>query len=272
MLAHLSPIRFLAQLWQRRHLIRQLTSREIQGRYRGSVLGVLWAFVTPLFLLGVYTVVFGTVFRARWPMRPDAPIAQISIILFCGLLAFNFFGECLNRAASLIVNVPNYVKKVVFPIEVLPVVVVGSALFQAGISLGLLVAANFLLTRQMPVTLLLVPVIGLPLVAITLGLTWLLASLGVFLRDVSSVVALALQALFFMTPVFYPVEAVPEALRPWLMANPLTAQVEMLRGVVLWGRLPDWRVFAAWCAGSAAFMLLGYAWFMRSKRAFADVL
>jgi lipopolysaccharide transport system permease protein len=271
-IAHLNPIRFGRHLWRHRHLVAQLTRREIESRYRGSALGLLWAFVTPLFLLAVYTFVFGTVFKARWPSRPDAPLAQLSVILFCGLIVFNLFAECLNRAGTLIVSVPNYVKKVVFPIEVLPLVVLGSALFQAAVSLALLVAANLFITHEVPVTLLLAPLVCLPLFAISLGLTWVLSSLGVFLRDVSPVIALLLQALFFTTPVFYPVEAVPPSFRIWLQLNPLTPQIEMFRGVVLWGTLPDWRVYAAWSAGALAIMLAGYAWFMRSKRAFADVL
>ncbi|MGH9161081.1 MAG: ABC transporter permease [Vicinamibacteraceae bacterium] len=272
MIAHLNPIRFARHLWRQRHLIAQLTGREVQSRYRGSALGLLWSLLTPLFLLVVYAFVFGTVFKARWPQGDDANLRTLSLILFAGLIVFGLFSECVARAGTLVVSVPNYVKKVVFPIEVLPVVLVGAALFQASINVGILTVANWLITGRVPPTVLLTPVAAVPLVCLTLGITWVLASLGVFLRDVAQAVGLMLQALFFLTPIFYPLEAAPPAFRQLLFLNPLTANVEAFRAVLLWGHAPDWRTFGVSLAVSVTVMLLGYAAFMRSKRGFADVL
>jgi lipopolysaccharide transport system permease protein len=268
----LGPLGLARTLWRHHHLIQQFTRRDVEGRYRGSFLGLLWSFVNPLILLGVYTLVFGVIFRGRWGQFPNESLGYFALAVFSGLIVTNAFGECANRAAGLIVSVPNYVKKVVFPLEVLPVSVLGAALFHALVSLAVLVIANLVLTRTVHITLLLLPVVLAPLVFLSLGTAWFLASLGVFIRDIHYAVILCTQLLPFVTPVFYPIAAVPEPFRTLIALNPLTPVVESLRAIVLWGLLPNFRDVALALVVSGLLMLWGYAWFMKTKKAFADVL
>jgi len=269
---YLSPVALGRDLWRHRELIRQFTRREVEGRYRGSLLGVFWSFVHPLALLLIYTFVFGIVFRARWPDARTRGLLEFALVLFGGIVVFGIFSECVNRAAGIIVAVPNYVRKVVFPLEVLPVSVLGSALFHALVSLAILLVAELIHSGRIHPTVVLLPLALLPLVLLSLGLTWFLASLGVFLRDIGYAVPLAVQVLFFVTPVLYPLENVPEPFRTFVRLNPLTAAVENFRRLVFRGTLPDWGELAAWTALTGLVTLLGYAWFMKTKRGFADVV
>ena len=271
-LHYLNPIKMARNLWHHRDLIRQFTRRDIEGRYKGSYLGLLWSFINPLVMLAIYTFVFGIVFQARWSTTETGGLSEFALILFCGLTAFNVFSECMGRAAIIIIGVPNYVKKVVFPLEILPVSVLGSALFHSLISLAILLVANLLITGTFQWTLLLLPVVVLPLLFLSLGLMWFLASLGVFIRDINYTVALVVQVLFFLTPIFYKLEKIPEPLQTFIRFNPLTSIVENVRRVVLWGLLPSGIGFALWMALTGGVMILGYAWFMKTKKAFADVL
>ena len=271
-LRHLNPIRLAVSLWSHRNLIAQFTRREIEGRYRSSVLGFGWSFVTPLVLLLIYTFVFGIVFRSRWPGSTTDRLAEFGLILFAGLTAFNVFSECVLRASSLIVAVPNYVKRVVFPLEVLPVSVLGSALFHAGISLAVLLTAQIVVAGRLQWSIAWLPLAALPLIFLSLGLTWFLSSLGVFFRDLNYALTLVVQVLFFVTPIFYPLEQVPPALRGPIRLNPLTPIVENFRRSIFGGTTPEWGDLAAWIAATAIVMIFGYAWFMKTKKAFADVL
>jgi homopolymeric O-antigen transport system permease protein len=269
---YLDPVSFVRHLWRHRDLIRQFTRREVEGRYRGSFLGLFWSFLHPLALLAIYTFLSGVVFRARWPGSTSGGLGEFALLLFCGLVAFNVLAECVNRASGLILAVPSYVKKVVFPLEVLPVALLGSALFHALASLAVLLAFGFLARGSLSWTVALVPLAMVPLVFLTLGLTWVLASLGVFLRDLGSATPLLVQVLFFATPVIYPLESVPEPLRGALHLNPMTWVVEAFRRLIFRGEVLNWVVLAAWALATGAFMLLGYAWFMKSKKGFADVM
>jgi homopolymeric O-antigen transport system permease protein len=269
---HLRPIGLAAHLWGHRRLIWQFARREVEGRYRASFLGILWSFVHPLTLLLVYTWVFGVIFRARWPATRTGRLGEFALVLFSGLVVFNVFAECLSRAPGLIVAVPSYVKKVVFPLEVLPVSLLASAAFHGLVSLALLLVFCRIVLGELPWTVLLIPLVALPAVFLCLGLTWLVASLGVFLRDLGHLVPLLVQVVFFMTPVIYPADAVPERFRVVMSLNPLAWVVENVRRLLFAGALPDWAGLGAWAAASAAVMVLGYAWFMKTKRGFADVL
>lgn len=271
-LSLLSPTAAARNLWRHRELIAQFTRREVEGRYRGSFLGLLWAFITPLVLLLIYTFVFGVIFQARWPQARSESLGEFAVILFAGLLTFNIFSECVTRAPGLVVGVPNYVKKVVFPLEILPVSVLGAALFHAAVSLAILLAAHLLAGGALHWTILLLPLVLLPLIGLSLGLGWFLASLGVFVRDLGNAIGLVVQVLFFLTPVFYAVETVPEPYRQLLLLNPLAAIVADVRAVVLWGAMPAWLNLINTSLLTALLALLGYAWFARTKKAFADVL
>lgn len=270
--AQANPAVFLPVLWRHRHLIRQLTWREVTGRYRSSALGFAWSFVTPLVMLGLYTFVFGTVFKARWPGSGTGNLGEFGLMLFAGLTAFGLFSECVNRAPSLITSSPNYVKKVVFPLEVLAVSVLGSALFHTGISVLILIVAQQIVSGAPVWTAVFLPFVLLPLVCLALGLSWFLASLGVFLRDIGHTVTLIMQVLFFLTPIFYPREALPERLRFIIDLNPLAPIVDNVRRVSVLGLPPRWEGLAFSMVVGCVVLCLGHAWFAKSKRAFADVI
>lgn len=272
LLGRVSPVAMARNLWRFRALTLQFTRREIEGRYRGSFLGLLWSFITPLVLLLVYTFVFGVIFQSRWPEARSGDLNEFAVIIFAGLLTFNLFSEVVTRAPSLVVSVPNYVKKVVFPLEILPVAALGAALFHAGVSLLILLGAHLLSGGVLHWTLLLLPVVLLPLLLLALGIAWFLASLGVYIRDIGNAIGLVVQVLFFLSPIFYTAESVPEPFRSILLLNPLSPVIEHVRRVTLWGELPAWSALSAGIIGGAAVMLAGYAWFRQTSKGFADVL
>lgn len=266
-----NPLEAVKSLWQHKSLVLALAQRDVVGRYRGSIFGILWSFLNPLFMLMVYTFVFSVVFKARWGAQSDSR-ADFAINLFAGMIVFNLFSECVGRSASLIAHNANYVKKVVFPIEILPCVNLCSALFHGSISL-LVWMLFFVCYRGFPfVEGLALPLVLLPLLILTLGLSWLIASLGVFLRDISQVISLAISVLLFVSPVFYPISAVPGSLQ-WLMRlNPISESIEQVRGVLLFGQLPNPFIYGAHLAFSLLITWGCFAWFQKSRRAFADVL
>lgn len=256
-----------------RSLISQLVRREVAGRYRGSALGLLWSFFNPVLMLAVYTFVFSVVFRARWGQdQGHESRAEFALILFAGLMVFNFFAESINRAPLLVVGNANYVTKVVFPLEVLPVVSMGAAGFHLLVS-ALVWLVFYLLFVGMPhATLLLLPLALLPLVLLTAGFSWVLASLGTYLRDVAQVTAVATSVLLFLSPIFYPLSALPPHLQFAVQASPLTAAVEDCRSVLVWGHGLDWVGWAARTFFAALLAWLGFAWFQKTRKGFADVL
>lgn len=250
----------------------QCTRREIEGRYRGSHLGVLWALLTPLLMLGVFTFVFSVIFQARWSATGSETHTDVALIIFTGMIAFNVFGECANRAPGLILSNRNYVKKVVFPLEILPASVLGSSLMHSFFSLAVVLLGLLVLHGQLHWSVLYLPLCYIPLAALALGVGWFLSSIGVFVRDLDSLVPVLTQLWFFLTPIVYPISAVPQSLRPWLQLNPLVIRVENLRRVLLWGLPPEWGALGILTLCSLAFMLAGYMWFMKIKGAFAYVI
>lgn len=267
-----SPREMFASGWRNRSLIKALVVREILGRYQGSVFGLLWSFFNPVLLLAVYTFVFSVVFKARWGGPGDESQMHFAVILFVGILVHGLFAEVANRAPSLILSNPNYVKKVVFPLEILPVVALGSALFHLCISLLVLLATLLLLNGAVHWTALFFPLVLLPLVVFTLGIAWMLASLGVFLRDVNHVIGLITMLMMFLSPVFYPITAVPEIYRPWIYANPLTFILKASRDVLIRGQMPEWGGLFVYGVIASAVAWAGFAWFQKTRKGFADVL
>jgi len=255
-----------------RYLIWQLAKREIIGRYRGSALGLAWSLIHPMLMLVVYTFVFAVVFRARWGVGEAETKGDFALVLFAGLIINNLFAECINRAPTLIVQNINYVKKVVFPLEVLPLVSAGSAVFHAGVSLVVLLVAQLILRHSLPWTIVLFPLLITPLLIATIGASWFLASLGVYLRDVAHLTGLFTTVMLFMSPVFYPVSALPVELQPWLSLNPLTFILEAGRGLLLFGQIPNLFVCAGYWLGSLVVATLGFWWFQHTRQGFADVL
>ena len=260
-------------LWRNRQLIVQMTKREVVGRYKGSAMGIAWSFFNPVFMLVVYTFVFSEIFKSRWGgASGNDSKTEFALVLFVGMIVLNLFSEVLNRAPSLILANVNYVKKVVFPIEILPVIAMGAALFHCLISLVVLLVAFSIFNGFLQWTALFLPFVMLPLVIISTGFSWVLASLGVFLRDVGQTIAILTTVLMFLSPVFYPVTAVPERFRPYIMANPLTFIIEQARDVLIWGNFPDWAGLGVYIVAASAVAWGGYAWFQKTRKGFADVL
>ena len=259
-------------LWRNRQLIVQMSRREVAGRYRGSVVGLAWSFFNPVLMLAVFTFVFSVVFQARWGVGGEETKTQFAVVLFVGMIVHGLLAEVLNRSPGLILGNVNYVKKVVFPLEILPVVSMGAALFHSLISFGVLLLAFALFNGYLHLTAILAPLVVLPLVILTLGLAWMLASLGVYLRDVGQTIGIITTILLFLAPVFYPISALPEAMRPWIMANPLTFIIEQAREVLIWGRLPNWIGLGLYTLIAMAVAWAGYAWFQKTRKGFADVL
>jgi lipopolysaccharide transport system permease protein len=266
-----SPFAMFDGLLHHRSLVWQLTKREVLGRYRGSLMGLAWSWFHPLLMLGVYTFVFSVIFSARWAGTESQGVGMAPI-LFTGMLMHGLFAECANRAPTLILSNPNLVKKVVFPLDVLQWVVMGSALFHAAAGLAVLLAVSFLQSSAVPWTALLIPLVLLPLVLLTMGVGWFLAATGVFLRDLGQAMGLVTSVLLFLSPVFYPVSAIPEHYRPLLRLNPLTFIIEQARDVLIWGTPPDWFELALYTVAGFFVASVGFWWFQRARRGFADVL
>ena len=264
----------LQVLVRQRTLLYQLTRRDVEIRYRGSSLGLLWSMINPLFLLAVYTFVFGTIYKGnKWPGRTHTGVLDFALIIFCGLITMLLFTEPVTRSATAIVGVPNYVKKVVFPLELIPASMVFSAVFHFVMSFIILIVCALVFEGVPPVTILALPLALLPVVLFGLGFAWFLASLGVFVRDLVYIVQIAVQILLFLTPVFYPDSLVPKGARPFLLSmNPLAHAVNNVRKMVLFGGPINWGVLVAWIAVSALFAIAGFRWFTRTKTAFADVI
>lgn len=242
------------------------------GRYKGSVMGLAWSFFNPVLMLTVYTFVFSVVFKARWGTDGDDSKTQFAVALFVGLMMHGLFSEVLNRAPSLILANTNYVKKVVFPLEILPVIATGAALFHTLVSLCVLLTAFLLFNGYLHWTVVFFPLVLLPLVVLTLGIAWVLTALGVFLRDVGQTIGIVTMVFMFLSPVFYPVTSLPEAFRPWFILNPLTFIIEQAREVIIWGHLPNFGGLAIYSLGATLMAWLGFVCFQKTRRGFADVL
>lgn len=264
----------IRSLYHHRDLIWNLTKREISSTYQGSFLGRLWTILVPLVMIGVYTFVFSVIFQAKWntdSVQPT-PKGEFALILFTGLTAFNIFSVVTNRSPGLILSVPNYVKKVVFPLEILPVVATVSAVITSLINVTVILIGSMIIYGGIARSIWLLPLMYLPLILLTLGLAWFLSSLGVFIRDVGQTIGVIVQVLFFLTPIVYSIDLLPETFRFWVSLNPLVPILDGFRGVLLWNQKPDWEAWLIMTVLCAVFSLLGYAWFMLTKKGFADVM
>ena len=262
----------IASVWRNRWLTIQMVKREVLGRYRGSTLGLAWSFFYPVVMLAVYTFVFSVVFKARWGTGGEESKANFAIILFVGMIVHGLFAECVNRAPGLILSNVNYVKKVIFPLEILPWVAMGSALFHALISLAVLLIAQFVLNFSLPWTAIFFPLVILPLVIATMGFAWVLSATGVYVRDISQMTGIITTVLLFVSPVFYPVSALPIEYRGWLLLNPLTFVIEEARNVLIWGRVIDWPRWGISVLAGFTIAWVGFWWFQKVRKGFADVL
>jgi len=262
----------VASLWRNRQLLGQLTRREVLGRYRGSLMGLAWSFFNPLLMLAVYTFVFSVVFDARWGTGEPTSRVQFALVLFVGVIVHGVISEGINKAPALILGNASYVKRVIFPLEILPWVVVGSAIFHAIISLAILLVAQLLFGGGIPATALWLPLVLLPIVPMTMGLTWLLAATGVFIRDIAQLTGIITTVLMFMAPVFYPISALPEQYRKWLYLNPITYIIEQARAVLFAGSAPDWPGLTLYSVVALLVAAAGFWWFQMTRKGFADVV
>lgn len=272
LMALLDPVGACRNLWSHRELIRQFTRREIAIRTKGSALGLFWVLLNPVLTAALYTFVFNLILESRWDKLGGKP-AEFPLTLLLGTTLFQIFADTAVGAPGLVVSRPNYVTKVVFPLEVLAVASLGANLFYALVTLVVIIAGGVALLGVFSQTMWLAPLALLPLLAFTLGCGWFLAALGVYVRDVGQIVGLLVgKILMFLTPLFYNIERVPDKYR-WLVEfNPLTPMVDNLRRTLFWGEMPAWDGLAWTSALGLAAMLFGYAFFQKARRGFADVL
>jgi lipopolysaccharide transport system permease protein len=266
----LSPLALARSIFRHRHLLTRLVTRDVAGKYQGSFAGVLWSLITPLMMLCIYMFVFGWVFNPR-RAAPDANLTEFGLMLFAGMLAHGLLSECLIRSTSAVLAQPSYVKKVVFPVELLPLTVVGSACVQYLIGLAVLLGA-IALVQGLSWHVLLLPVVMLPLVLLSAGVALAVSALAVYLRDIAQVTGLLSTVLMFLSPVFYPLSALPEAMRGWILLNPLSVPIEASRAVLLHASLPDWGQWGLHGLACAVLAWFGWAIFQATRRGFADVL
>lgn len=269
-LPHWRPWSIFLSFWTHRALVVQLAKREVVKRYRGSALGLVWAMAYPLMILVIYTFVFRVIFKAQW--QQEGSHVDYALILFAGLIVYNFFSECLGAAPALLQNHQSYVKKVVFPLEILPWVLIGNALFHAVVSVLVLIAGLLVIQKELPWTLIFLPVVWVPLLLLTIGFTWIVSSLSVYLRDIGQVVSVGLVLLMFVSPILYPVSAIPESIEPYAFLNPLTPILVQARQVAVFGEMPSPVMWIAMMAVTWLFAWAGLIWFQKTRAGFADVL
>ncbi|MEO5607352.1 MAG: ABC transporter permease [Polaromonas sp.] len=255
-----------------RSLLWQFARREVLGRYRGSLLGLTWSFLTPLLMLGVYSFVFIGVFKARWPGMEKGGGVEFALQVFAGLVVFNLFAEVAGRAPNLVVEQPNLVKKVIFPVELLTWITVLSGLFHLLISVASLLIVLLIARGGLPVTALALPLVLLPFLPFLLGLGWFLSALGVFVRDVGQMMSMVVSLTMFMSPVFYSVATLDARWRFWMHLNPLTLIIEQVRTVVLLGQWPAWGALGLYALLACLFAMAGAIFFQMTRKGFADVL
>jgi lipopolysaccharide transport system permease protein len=258
-------------LANRADLLWALSKRDILQKYRGSMLGLCWSFITPLVLLGIYTVVFGTIIKMSWGPE-DTGLGGFAIMLFCGMIPFNFFSEVLTRSSQVIPGSPNYVKRISFPTEILPFMVNISGLVHALISLVILMIAQLLLVGEIAWTAALVVLVWIPVVISALACSLFVAAVGVFVRDLPHFMGLAFSALFFLTPIIYPASRVPEKLRFILFINPIAFAASNIRKLLVYGLTPNWISLLLYTAVSLAALYIAMLYFDNIKRRFADVI
>lgn len=261
----------LEKIFRNKYLVKKLIIRDIKNKYKGSVLGMVWQWIVPIMMLGVYTFVFSEVFQARWNANVNDKY-QFAMTMFCGLSVFNVLAEVMNRSSALIRQNQNYVKKVVFPLELLPFVVVVSSLFNCLINLLILAGAKLVIYRTVSLRLILLVPALIPVFYIALGVCLFLSALSVYLRDVGSVITVIVAVLMYATPVFYSSSAVPDKYRLFNRLNPLTYMIENVRSIILYDEPINMSDYMVSLLVAIALYFLGLSIFKRSKEGFADVI
>jgi len=260
----------LWELPRRRELILSLAKRELLARYKGSVLGLLWPLLTPAVMIVIFTFVFAGIFGARFGSTTSH--WDYALYLFCGLLPWTMFQETMQQSASTIVTHSNLVKRVVFPLETLPTAQALAALANQLFGTVALIVAAVIIQKTLHGTIVLFPLLLIPQLLFTLGAAWLIASLGVFLRDITQGISLLLMTWMYLTPIIYPESVVPERFRPAINLNPFTPLIRNYRRLFLEGALPDWKGLAYFSLVSVVLFIFGYWWFARTLKNFADLI
>ena len=258
----------MKELFRHRVLLGQLIKRDVLIRYRGAMFGVLWMFLSPLLMLAIFAFVFGQIFQARWPQQPDG--LPFWLMLYTGLIVFNLFADAVSRSPSAVRAHPSYVKKIIFPVGILPLVPVGAGLIHTVFNL-LLLAVALAWVGHLSVGILFFPLLLLPALLVAVGLSWFLAAWGVFIKDMNQIVPLFVQMMLFLSPVFYPASAVPAFLRPVYQANPLGVVIEAGRATII-GAPVSWVAWFVALGLGATASVLGYMFFQHSRDEFADAL
>lgn len=257
--------------WNHRSLIVALIKREIASRYKNSVVGLAWSLISPLFILIIYTVVFDKIFSVKW-IGGNGSSIEFSILIFIGIMVFGFFSESITRAPLLIIGNPNYVKKIIFPLEVLPLVTIGVASFHMLASLSVFLIFYCIAIGLPPWTVIFYPVVLLPTFLLTLSFSWVISAIGVFFRDVNHIISALILPLMFMTPIFYPLSTLPPDLRKIIELSPLAQSIENARLVLYWGKVPSMALLITSTLMCGLFAILGFIFFQKSREGFADVL
>jgi lipopolysaccharide transport system permease protein len=274
-IALLNPWRIFRDIWRHRELAWQFAVREIELRHRGSRLGAIWALVNPLSMLVLYWFIFGKIFGSKFGVLPGETEYDFVLAMFFGLAMFQVFSETLGWGPIVIASNPNFVKKVVFPLEVLPVAKVGDAAYHLCVSLGLVLVASLFGSTGISWGVLWLPVLVFPLLLIALGIAWALSAIGVFVRDITQLTPLIATALQFASAVmFAPAKIVNQAPQAWvfLRFNPLLQILDLGRRVILWHQPMPWPQLAYVYAFGVVTLVLGYACFMLLRRSFAEVI
>jgi lipopolysaccharide transport system permease protein len=267
-----SPAEIFHSIRRNWQLAVQMSKREILGRYKGSVMGLAWSFFNPVLMLAVYTIFFSVVFKTRWGVGDAGGHVDFAVVLFVGLIVHGLLAECFNKAPMLITGNSNYVKKIIFPLEILPWIALGSALFHSAISVGVLLILQLLLAGFIPWTAIFFPLIITPLLFVILGVSWFLASIGVYLRDIAQTIGLVTTVMLFLSPVFYPASNLSPKMQFVMMFNPLTLIIEESRKVLLFGEMPNWAGLSIYLLFSLTIAWGGFWWFQKTRKGFADVL
>lgn len=261
----------LSAVYTHRSLVAELTRREILGRYRGASFGLLWSLISPFLMLLIYTLAFGFIMKGRWPGSTGST-TEFALILFVGLTVHGFFAECLTRSPNLIIANTSYVKRVVFPLDMLVWSMTLSALFHTAMNALVLLVLQLLSNGEIHATALLFPIVMLPLIVLTVGVGWFVSALGVFLRDIGQVVGVVSAAMLFLSSAIVPLQSVPEHYRWVFQLNPLTFIIDQARQVVIWGGYPDWKGLALYSLAALAVAIAGHMFFQKVRRGFSDVL
>jgi lipopolysaccharide transport system permease protein len=268
----LSPWHIVANLWRHRDLVWQFTMREIHIRHKGSRLGIVWALLNPLSMLVLYAFVFRLLFRSKFGVIPNETDYDYTLELFLSLSLFHVFAETLSWAPSLIISHPNFVKKVVFPLEVLPVAKIGDTTFHLLVSLALVLIGSAFGSSGLSWSMLWLPVLVLPLLVLALGMAWAFAAIGVFVRDVSQVIGFVATAVMFGSAIMYPPRMIPDSIYSFLRFNPLLQLVDVSRHVLFGHEPVDWMKLGYVYGCAVLALLAGHVFFSLLRRSFAEVI